>query len=217
MRPLLLVPLLAGCCECVLVGPPNDVVVPTAFQSGSVPTNVVGVLGMADGTSVEESVAAFVAEDGTAVLAVVTPVLTGIDHWFELWTPVEPLAPGTLYDMGPAVFTTAEGPDDAPPPEVPLFVGEHGQDRCGPWLQLAYDPNADGIEDVAFFETEVSEDEGFAEPLRYFGGHWGGCYSLDGYPWDPREDLWLRGRAVDLAGNTSAWSEPMLHEGRWWR
>lgn len=208
------VPLLAGCCECALYER-QPFVSPQGWVEA--PTNVVAVreqgawwndgTDTAAGDTAEEGPPAFRSEAGDVVVpAVVTPVRIGTDDWYELWEPIEPLAPDTKW-IGPVAFTTGSGPDDTAPPPVVVSVANHGGDRCGPWIELGLDSTD---LDMAYAEVEISESEDMGEPLRWFGhrSRWGGCWPAREYPWDRRTDLFLRSRAVDLAGNTSDWSEP---------
>lgn len=161
--------------------------------------------------------------------------------------PLELLAPETEYSVEFASewgtvstpFRTGLGPDTSPPAKPPpptdiqlafyqaptCYV-----DHCADWRAPLDDPESSG----SIVEVEVVRSV-LEEPLMLavvqgddpdFGGpsegrvYLGRCSCRSGLALRPGEEVRVRQREVDLAGNASAWSEPVsvvmpLHREEW--
>ena len=173
-------------------------------------------------------------QTGEPVPATVT-LKTEEDRVHRIYTPDALLAPNHTYqialvnDEGGGLdeatvhsrFTTGSATDDDAP-DVPTFTASDvSSDRrsnssCGDSASNTWE--FEGTEAALIFELEVSTTEDFSASRTLLShgtaasAGWGGC--LASWPeLEFGERLFGRVRAIDAAGNTSAWSEPLRPTG----
>lgn len=158
-------------------------------------------------------------------IAVSTSIIGANRGVIAVFTPHQPLAPNTTYEVvdcsdGECVirtrFTTGAAMDHDPPP-LPVEVGRDGG-ACGTAHWASVDVESEGlvimqIEERPFDPAAISGIVAFAGfPGEIVVGV-GEC--LSGWQLKSRESAEVRYGAFDVAGNFSGWTEPdSLHLGR---
>ena len=156
--------------------------------------------------------------DGTSV-----PVVLEEGHRHAYVVPEAPLAEGAAYTLSfdgvgePVPFSIGAADDD--PPGSPVLVDlVRVRDRSAWGLVAGMRVEVDPVAGAAHYEFEVSTDPEFVDsalvaspwPEAFLGD--GLCdRNVEGYDHSVRS--YVRARAVDLAGNTSAWTDPELAVG----
>lgn len=228
--PALAVPLLGGCCDCSLWVP--ALLLPEA-NATEVPTNAL-LLSWQDAVSLYD----LDREEQIELTSTTAALITG-NVTFS--TPVASLAPDTAYgvfrgtDIDPdpqwpeVTFTTGAEADLEPPGDVFIdTVDVHPYDRASLNLygdNLGIFVRLSGPDDASMIEVQLAPADDFADAittLPVIGGLHDpevpvvfDIYSidyLDGTKPNVGESVFLRARALDLAGNAGPWSETSATE-----
>ena len=192
----------------------------TGLQPSSVvPTNV-GVLVVYALPQVTDEVV-FESDDGETVFAAAETmdVAEGVVIWVTLDEPLEPLTDYTVYSVGSdpvstrdriAEVTTESGPDvDAPAPVA--LVELEGRSGRGGSTNDRFSELVVRMDQAApaggYLELQASEDGTFADPYTVLSAGVRLVYGDCGSELERGTSYDFRVRAVDAAGQASAWSD----------